>query len=95
MENKMKILTTDLYEGAWLLSQGVQLHQLWIQDYDKKSVVFEFSGAKARHLKQTYQRGQARGNIVEYKHALNEIKDRMFNELRSNEHNRKWRKRII
>ena len=84
---KMRLLTTDLYEGAWLLSQGVELVSLWMDQNHKRSIIFEFSGAEVEHLKQAYQRGQAKANVIQLKQSINVLKDRMFEKLREE----RWR----
>lgn len=82
----MRILTTDIYEGAYLLSQGMALSNIW-EDASKKkrSVVFEFEGDNIGVLRKNYLRGQASANIFKFKNSITEIKDVMFNLLRTQE----------
>lgn len=78
----MKILTTDLYEGAWFLSQGMELSDLWMGGNGKRAIVFEFVGDHVEGLKEEYKRGKAQANVLKLKESLNELKDRMFLLLR-------------
>ena len=80
---KMRILTTDIYEGAYLLSKGMTLKNIWEDSKQlKKSVVFEFEGNNIEILKKAYLKGQAKANVIRLKTNLNELKDIMFNLLR-------------
>jgi hypothetical protein len=79
----LRLLTTDIYEGAYLLSKGIELSNIW-EDYSrkKKTVVFEFKGDDIGLLRKTYLRGQAKANVLRLKNSINELKDVMFNLLR-------------
>ena len=82
----MRLLTRELYEGAYLLSQGMELKEIWKDGNNgKKSVVFEFAGDNVDILRKDYQIGKAQVNILKLKSSLNELKDRMFNILRNQE----------
>lgn len=78
----MNLLTTNLHEGAWLLSQGMSLEKLWHSGNGKKSIVFEFAGAQSELLLEEYRKGKALGNVVKYSQAVDLLKDRMFSLLR-------------
>lgn len=78
----MRLLTNDLYEGAWLLSKGMTLANLWMEANGRKSVVFEFEGESIDGLKEEYKRGKAQANVVRLKVALRELKDKMYGMLR-------------
>lgn len=80
----MHLLTTDIYEGAYFLSQGMELNKLWLNGKNgKRSVVFEFIGPQVELLRTDYQKGRANANVVKLKQSLTELKDRMFNLIRS------------
>lgn len=83
----MRLLTTDIYEGAYLLSQGMQLEKLWqnghVNGGSKRTVVFEFTGPQVELLRKDYQRGRASANVTKLKQSLTELKDRMFNLIRT------------
>lgn len=82
----MRLLTRDLYEGAYLLSQGMELKEIWADGNNgKRSVVFEFVGDTVEVLRKDYQLGHAEVNILKLKSSLNELKDRMFSILRTKE----------
>lgn len=84
----MRLLTNDLYEGAWLLSKGMELVDLWMDDKTKRAVVFEFHGENVLGLQNEYKRGEAQANVVKLKGAIREIKDRMFWLLKNKEINK-------
>lgn len=81
----MRLLTNDLYEGAWLLSQGMELSDLWLDRSGKKVVVFEFTGEDILALQNRYREGRAEVNVVKLKSSLREMKDRMFWLLKTKE----------
>ena len=83
----MRLLTNDLYEGAWLLSQGVELSDLWMDDKARRAVIFEFAGENVLDLQNEYKKGKAEVNVVKLKGALKELKDRMFWLIRTKEVN--------
>ena len=84
----MRLLTTDLFEGAYLLSQGMELNDIWTDTNGKRSVIFEFSGSNIEVLKSKYRQGEAQANVLTFKRSLNELKDRMFCLLRESRFNR-------
>lgn len=83
----MRLLTTDIYEGAYFMSQGMHLEQLWLNGKNgnsgKRNVVFEFGGSQVELLRKDYQKGKAEANVVKLKQSLNLLKDRMFNLMRT------------
>lgn len=81
----MRLLTNDLYEGAWLLSKGIELADLWVDSQGKRSVIFEFNGENVLELQCQYKQGRAEVNVVKLKSSLREMKDRMFWLLKSKE----------
>ena len=78
----MRLLTNDLYEGAWLLSKGMELANLWMEPGGRRSVVFEFEGDSIDGLKEEYKRGKAQANVYRLKVAMSELRDRMYALLR-------------
>lgn len=81
----MRLLTNDLYEGAWLLSKGLELRDLWVSENAKRSIVFEFIGNELGGLKEEYKKGKAQANVLALKRSINELKDQMFLLLRDKE----------
>lgn len=85
----MHLLTTDIYEGAYLLSHGMQLEKLWQNGPStslrtgRRTVVFEFTGPQLELLRKDYQKGRASANVTKLKQSLTELKDRMFDLLRT------------
>ncbi|MBI3265945.1 MAG: hypothetical protein HYZ67_02685 [Chlamydiae bacterium] len=74
----MRLLTNDLYEGAWLLSRGMTLVNLWMEANGKRTVVFEFEGTSIEGLKEEYKHGKAQANVYQLKVAMSELRDRMY-----------------
>jgi hypothetical protein len=90
-DRKMRILTTDIYEGSYLLSKGMKLEKLWLKGNDpKRSVIFEFAGPDAELLRNDYLKGDASANVLKLKQALTELKDRMFTLIRAREEKREY-----
>lgn len=86
----MKLLTADIYEGAYFLSQGMQLEKLWLNGKNgKRSVVFEFEGPHVELLRKDYEKGKANANVTKLKQSITELKDRMFDLLRTAETERR------
>jgi hypothetical protein len=83
----VRLLTNDLYEGAWFLSQGMELSDLWMDGNAKRSIVFEFIGDRLEGLKEEYRKGKAQANVIQLKRAMSELKDRMFWLIRNKELN--------
>lgn len=69
------------------MSQGMQIEKLWLNGKNgkngKRNVVFEFSGRDAQFFRKNYHKGRAQANVLKIKQNLNELKDRMFNLMRS------------
>ncbi len=79
----MRILTTDIYEGAYLLSKGAELKNIWRDDGNKKrSVIFEFNGVRLELLRENYLLGKANANVLRLKQNLNILKDQLFKLIR-------------
>ena len=79
-EDEMTIETKDLWQGAYLLSEGVVLADVEINKrYDgKKEVVFVFDGDKVEELSRKFQLGQALCNVSRLKASVNQLKDLIF-----------------
>lgn len=66
------------------MSQGMNLEKLWLNGNNgRRSVVFEFAGSNVELLRKDYLRGKAQANVLRLKQSLNELKDRMFNLMRT------------
>lgn len=85
----MHLITTDIYEGAYLLSHDMRLEKLWLNGKNgKRKVLFQFVGDNVEVLQKDYQKGMAVANVVIFKQYLNELKDRMFNLMREEDERR-------
>ncbi len=82
----MRILTTDIYEGAYLLSKGAELKNIWRDDGNRKrSVIFEFTGSHVKILRENYILGKANANVLQLKEKVNILKDQLFKLIREYE----------
>ena len=78
-----EITITDLFEGAYLLTQGNQLDKVHIEGTNGKThCLFIFSGNDLDRSVKAYRSGDATVNVVRLKFSMETIKDRMFSSLR-------------
>lgn len=80
----MMIETKDLWQGAYLLSEGGLLENVKVSSrYDgKKEIVFVFDGEKVEELARRFQSGQASCNVSRLKASVNHLKDVIFSDKR-------------
>ena len=76
-----EIPTTDIWKGAYFLSCGCDLATI---KYDKASQVgeFFFTGPDIEQLEKAYRSGKALVNPVQFREALNNLRDMLFKEKR-------------
>ena len=79
-ENEMTIETKDLWQGAYLLSEGGCLSDVEVcRRYDgKQEIVFVFDGEKIEELMRKFQSGQALCNVSRLKASVNHLRDLIF-----------------
>ncbi len=72
----MRTTITDVYEGSYLLANGVELVEVWVdRGRRRQTVVFAFEGgSELEELQRTYHRGTAQVNICTYRQCLNTIR---------------------
>ncbi|EKD28554.1 MAG: hypothetical protein ACD_79C00278G0001 [uncultured bacterium] len=76
----MKIITKDLFEASYLMSQGMQLQNV---SGDNQTVLFQFEGAEELSvLKSKYEKGRAEANVRQFRNSMNYLKDILFSKLR-------------
>ena len=77
---KERTETSDMYEGAYLMSSGYQLVDLeWDRDGHASFII---SGEGIRNHIDEFRSGTATGNICIYLFALERLKDKLFTEMR-------------
>ena len=78
-----RIQVRDLYESAWLLSNGFHLEQMLVSNNGKVTVTFVITGNGVTSSIETFRSGQAKGNVPLFTFTLEKLKDRMFEQLRN------------
>lgn len=79
----MKIVTDDLYCGAYLLSKGGVLSEIKVTySGQRSSCLFVFSGSQLHKLQKEFSGGSAVVNLKDFKASMIHLKDRMFSALR-------------
>jgi hypothetical protein len=77
----MKLLTKDLFEAAFLLSQGMQIVRV---HGNGRTVLLEFDGDDNLNvLKNKYSERKAEANVHILKQQLAEVKDIVFSVMRN------------
>ncbi len=81
-----RIKTKDLWQSAFMLSKGSQLHDLRLSDGGeigepttgkKQKIIFVLTGKNINHLKREFQSGQAVCRVRILKASLMHLKDEM------------------
>ena len=76
----------DLYEGAFLLSEGFQLGRITVlRNNGKKLCAFTFRGEGAQRASDEYRQGRATCNVALLKFTMEKLKDTMFEKIREHE----------
>jgi|WetSurMetagenome_2_1015567.scaffolds.fasta_scaffold365895_2 hypothetical protein len=82
----MKVVTNDLYCGAYLLSKGGLLTEVRLNhSCGRQSCLFVFTGPQVIDLHQEFLSGLAVVNLKDFKAAMIHIKDQMFSCKRQEE----------
>ncbi len=81
----MKVETTDLYFSAYLMSKGISLDSMNVQnDGNRQKIIFVFSGnGELDRLNHEFQKGSALVNPIDLKKSILHLKDMMYDKLRS------------
>jgi hypothetical protein len=76
----MTIETKDLWQSAYLLSEGGWLAGVKVQRRTdgKREVIFRLTGEKVEDLAQRFMSGQAVCNVTRLKAHVNHLKDVIF-----------------
>ena len=78
-----EISIRDLYEGAFLLSEGFQLGRITVlRNNGKKLCAFTFRGEGAQRASDKYRQGRATCNVALLKFTMEKLKDTMFEKIR-------------
>jgi hypothetical protein len=70
--------TTDIFIGAFLLSQGGSLSGVRVKDTENNTVAFMIEGERLEWLSDEYGSGKARVEPVRFRECLNHLRDILF-----------------
>ena len=76
------VKTSDIFYGAYLLSQGSKLEGVSKDQVDRRRIEFEFSGPSMERLAFDYISGEATVNVNFLKASLKHLKDIVFEKIR-------------
>lgn len=76
------VKTSDLFYGAYLLSQGSRLEGVSKDEADRRRIEFEFSSPIVDRLQFDYISGEAVVNVNFLKASLKHLKDIVFEKMR-------------
>ena len=74
--------TTDIFRGAFYLCMGGDLTDIWFKTNGKQIASFLFTGADLSKHDRAYINGRALVNPVQFREALNHLRDVLFDKLR-------------
>ncbi len=85
--------TTDLFRGAFLLCVGGNLNDIRFRSNGKQIASFLFTGPDLQKHDSDYRNGHALVNPIQFREALNHLRDILFERLRNEREMRYDRKR--
>ena len=74
--------TTDLFRGAYYLCMGADLEHIGFRRNGKQMAVFLFAGPELHEHDLDYRNGKALVNPLQFREALNHLRDLLFERLR-------------
>lgn len=80
--------TTDIFRGAYFLCMGGDLADLRFRSNGKQIASFLFTGPDLYKHDKAYGNGHALVNPVQFREALNHLRDILFENLRKNQSGR-------
>lgn len=89
-----KIKSTDIFLGAYLITEGYYLEAMHQGDSKSKyTISFEYSGDGIKNAAQEFLMGRATTNVRLYRVSLNFLKDQIHDKMRERdlEIERKWK----
>lgn len=79
----MKVVTKDLYEGAYLLARGGRVEKIEVdRSRARPSVFFILAGEEVLAWEREFRSGQAMVEVRLFKASMMFLKDQMFSKLR-------------
>ena len=81
----VRLETTDLFRGAFLLASGGDLLEVRVRNNGRRIATFLITGADLDRLDNDYRSGRALVNPVQLRESLNHLRDVMFDKLRESD----------
>jgi hypothetical protein len=78
----VRLETTDLFRGAYLLASGGILSEVRVRTGGRRIATFLITGHDLDRLDSDYRCGRALVNPVQLRESLNHLRDVMFSKLR-------------
>jgi hypothetical protein len=91
--NTSSLETTDIFRGAFFICMGGDLADIRFRQNGKQIASFMFTGQDLHKHDREYISGHAMVNPVQFREALNHLRDILFKQLREKEDMRYDRKR--
>ena len=79
---KTSLETTDIFRGAFYLCMGGDLNEIRFRSNGRQIATFLFTGADLHEHDRAYINGRAQVNPVQFREALNHLRDILFEKLR-------------
>ena len=77
----MQVKTSDIYQGAYILTRGGFLDHLELENRRGRPAVI-FTGTGVEELAREFESGRATANVSIFRGFLDRLKDQMFAALR-------------
>jgi len=85
--------TTDIFRGAFFICMGGDLEDIRFRQSSRQIASFMFTGNNLHKHDKAYLNGHALVNPVQFREALNHLRDILFRQLRDKRNTRYDRKR--
>jgi len=83
--NTSSLETTEIFRGAFFLCMGGDLSEIRFRTNGKRIASFLFAGTDLDKLDKDYMNGHALVNSLQFREALNHLRDILFKKLREQE----------
>lgn len=80
--NSSTLETTDIFRGAFFMCMGGNLEDIRFRQNGKQIASFMFTGQELHRHDKDYLNGHALVNPVQFREALNHLRDILFEKLR-------------
>ena len=77
--------TTDVFRGAYYLCMGADLREIGFRANGRQIATFLFTGPDLNEHESAYRNNRALVNPLQFREALNHLRDLLFEKLREKE----------